>query len=104
MTADQFWNDDPWLAAAYREADKLCRQRKSEEMWLQGLYIHNAVGVVVGNALKKKGAPSLKYLTEPFRVVPLTEEEKAAKAEEERQKTIAYFDKLAKQWKQRNAP
>lgn len=98
MTADQFWDGDPWLAAAYREADALKKQRKSEEMWLQGLYIHNAVGVVVGNALAKKGQQPLKYLEEPIRVIPLTEEEKRAKAEAEREKTIAYFNRMAKRW------
>lgn len=75
----------------------MCSQRKSEEMWLQGLYIYNAVYVVIGNALKKKGAKPLEYLEEPIRLLPLTEEEKAARAEEERKKVITYFDRLAKQ-------
>ena len=81
MPADQFWEGDPWLAAAYREADALRNQRRSEEMWMQGLYIYNAVDTVIGNALFGK---SLKYLEEPIRLRPLTEEEQAAKAEEER--------------------
>lgn len=98
MTAAQFWAQDPWLTAAYRRANDLTSQRKSEELWLQGLYTHNAIGVVVGNALKKKGAAPLKYIEEPIRVIPLTAEEKEAKAERERQKTIAYFDRMAKQW------
>lgn len=101
MPADQFWNEDPWLAAAYREADQLRNQRKSEEMWLQGLYIYNAVGVVVGNALSKKGKKPLKYMEEPIRMIPLTEEEKRAKAEEERKKTVAYFDRMEKRWGKR---
>lgn len=98
MTAAQFWEDDPWLTAAYRRASELTSQRRSEEMWLQGLYIHNAVGTVVGNALSKKGAPPKKYIEEPIRVIPMTEAEKEAKAEEERKKVIAYFDRMAKQW------
>ena len=101
MTADQFWNDDPWLAAAYREADKLNKQRKSEEMWLQGLYIHEAVGVVVNNALRKKGTAPIKYREEPFRLIPLSVKEQAVKAEEERNKAIAYFNRMAKQWEKR---
>lgn len=70
-------------------------------MWMQGLYVCNAVGVVVGNALKKKGTAPLKYLEEPIRVIPLTEAEKEAKAEKERKKTIAYFDQMAKQFERR---
>lgn len=96
MTADQFWEQAPELVAAYRMANQLSAQRKSEEMWLQGLYICNAVGVVVGNVLRKKGAKALNYLEEPIRLIPLTEEEKTIKAEEERKKTIAFFNRLAK--------
>lgn len=98
MTATQFWEEDPWLAAAYRRASQLHNQRKSEEMWLQGLYNYHALSVVLGNAFAKKGAKRLEYLDEPIRLLPLTEEEKAERAEKERRKVIAYFDRLAKQW------
>ena len=43
MTAGQFWDEDPWLAEAYREAAEYQAQRKSWEMWLQGVYFFNAV-------------------------------------------------------------
>lgn len=98
MTAAEFWNDDPWLAAAYRKADEFRRQKCSEEMWLQGLYIYNAFNVVIGNALRKKGTPAEKYLEEPIRVTPLSEQEKEEKAEKERRKTIEYFNRLAKKF------
>ena len=94
MTAAEFWDGDPYLAAAYHRANQMSIQRKSEEMWLQGMYIYNAVGVVVGNALKKKGSKRLEYLKEPVRLIPLTEEEKEEKAKAERQKVIDYFNNL----------
>lgn len=62
---------------------------------MQGLYFHNALGVSLSNALSKKGTRPKKYMEEPFRLVPYTEEEKAAIAETERQKTIEYFNRLA---------
>ena len=95
MTADQFWEEDPWLAAAYRRADQFRNQRRSEEMWLQGLYNFNAVSLAIGNAFRKKGTKPQKYLEEPIRLLPLSEAEKQARAEEERKKTIAYFNRLA---------
>ena len=98
MTAAEFWDGDPWLAAAYRESARICNQRKSEEMWLQGLYIYNAISTAMGNAFRKKGVSPAKYMEEPIRVTPYTEREKAANAERERQKTIEYFNKLAKKW------
>ncbi len=98
MTAGQFWEEDPWLAAAYRQANLLNSQRRSEEMWLQGLYNYNAFAAIVGNALGRKGHKPLRYMEEPIRLTPMTEAEREARAEQERQRTIAYFNKLAKQW------
>lgn len=101
MSCDEYWNGDPALAKYYREAYNLERQRKSEEMWLQGLYIYDAVSVALKNALSKKGTRPQKYMEEPLRITPLTPEEKEIKAEKERQKTIEYFNKMAKKWNAR---
>lgn len=99
MSADQFWLDDPWLAKAYREMNDLNRQRRSEEMWLQGLYVFNAISTALSNLhFDGKHHKPNKYMEEPIRVTPLTEYEKEAKAEAERRKAIAYFDDLAKRW------
>lgn len=104
MTADQFWNDDPWLVSAYRELHSLKNQQKSEEMWMQGLYFYNALGVALGNAFAKKGTALLKYMEQPIRVIPLTEEEKEKEREKERKKTIDYFNRLEKEWERCQVP
>lgn len=98
MTAAQFWYGDPWLAAAYRRANEMRIQRKSEEMWLQGAYIFQAVSVALNNAFRKKGAKMQPYLQEPIQLIPLSETEKELKAERERQKAVDYFNKLKKKW------
>ena len=43
MTYDQFWNQDVELVKAYREADEIRRERKNQDMWLQGAYIYEAL-------------------------------------------------------------
>lgn len=96
MTADQFWDDDPWLAAAYRKANEIRTQRLSEEMWLQGLYNYHAFAVAVSNVMRSKGTKPQKYLEEPLRLIPLTEEEKNEKAEKERKKLIEYLNRMKK--------
>lgn len=98
MTPEQFWEGDVWLAADYYRCHQLIIQRKSEEMWLQGLYNFAAVSTAVGNALRKKGAKAKNYISEPIRLIPYTEAELKIKAEKERKKAIAYFDKLQKRW------
>lgn len=86
------------MAEAYYQANQLSIQRRSEEMWLQGLYNFAAVSLAVGNALRKKGEKPKTYPEEPIRLIPFTEEEKAARAAKERQKAVDYFTKLQKKW------
>lgn len=104
MTYEQYWYGDVWMIKAVREADKRNRQRKSEEMWLQGFYFHIAVSTALANAFRGKGKQPYEYMEEPIRVIPYTEAEKEARAERERQKVIAYFDRLAKKWEKQNKP
>lgn len=98
MTPEQFWNGDVWLTQDYYRARQLVIQTRSEEMWLQGLYNFAAVSTAVGNALRKKGDKVRNYPQKPFRLIPLTDEEKAALAQQERQKAVDYFSSLQARW------
>ena len=98
MTPEQFWYDDPWLAAAYYRAHQLKIQRRSEEMWLQGLYNFAAASIAIGNSNRRKGAKAKEYPKKALRLIPYTEEEKEALAEQERQKAVEYFKGLQKKW------
>ena len=83
MSETQFWDGDPFLAIAYREAYKLKRQLDNEQAWLEGLYNLDAFAVVLANAFSKRGAKQQKYLERPIDIYPLTEEEKQRRLEEE---------------------
>lgn len=68
-------------------------------MHLQGYYNFIAVSTALSNFhLDGKKHKLNKYLEEPIRVTPLTEQEKAEKAEAERRKAIEYFNRLAKRF------
>lgn len=82
MTWEQYWHGDPWMVVYYAQAHDLAIQQRNEEMWLQGLYNHDAFAVVLSNAFAAKGATPKKYLEKPLEIFPKTEEEK--EAEEER--------------------
>ena len=43
MTPEQYWDGDPYLARAFRKADELRMERKNQELWLQGMYIYEAI-------------------------------------------------------------
>lgn len=70
MTYEQFWNEDCCLVKYFREAFKLQRDRENERMWLQGMYIYEALCDVspVLRAFAKKGTKPIEYSTQPYAI------------------------------------
>ena len=85
MTYDQYWNGDCTLPKYYRKADGIRKERRNEELWLQGMYIYEALCDVspVLHAFAKKGTKPVPYLGEAYALtekqVEFKEEEKAKK-------------------------
>ena len=81
MTYDQFWNDDPSLAHYYRQADEIRVERKNQEVWLQGLYVYEAICDVapILQAMAKKGTKARPYPEQPYAI---TERQRRREAEE----------------------
>lgn len=82
MTAEQFWDGDPTLAKYYRRADELKIERKNQELWLQGLYVYEALCDVapILQAMAKKGTKARPYPEQPYSIT-----EKQRKREKEEQ-------------------
>lgn len=82
MSPKDFWEGDCYLTKAYREAYKLRTQEKNRELWLQGLYVYEAIMDVapVLHAFAKRGTKPREYLNEP---IALTEEEIRERKERE---------------------
>ena len=78
MTWSQFWLDEPELAIAYRKADAIKKRRKNEELWLEGMYMAEALSATVGNMFSKGQKHT--YPAEPF---PITEDEQRERRERE---------------------
>lgn len=107
MPPEYFWDGDPWLVEAYFKAHKLQIEQKNEEMWLQGLYIFDALNVTATNVLQslsKKRRKAVTYMEKPIRLTPLSEEEQRQKEEIEKQKLIDYLNRFEKQWKKTKVP
>lgn len=88
MTADEYWYGDPHLFTGFIKAQKLRNQKKNEELWLQGIYISEAIAAVLSDKKNKH-----KYPKEPFDLYP-----KPKDPETERQKIIDHFTKLKERW------
>ena len=67
MTESQYWDSDPTLAADYRKADEIRWDRRNHELWLQGMYVYEAICccVPVLRAFSKERKPG-QYPSEPY--------------------------------------
>lgn len=95
MTYEQFWEQSPYLVIAYRKAYKLKREIANEQAWLQGIYIYDAFAVVMKNAFSKSGARKETYFEKPLDIMPLSEDEKKRRGQEERAKMQKAMEAIA---------
>ena len=92
MTYDEFWNQDVRLVEVYRKAAELRDKRRNQELWLQGMYIYEALcdaSPLFRFSTKKGSIKPEPYVKEPY---PITasevkeREERGARLKEERLK------------------
>lgn len=111
MTYDEYWYDDPWRARFYRETYEIQMKRKDEELWIQGMYIYEALCDVspILHAFSKGGTKPLPYSDKPYsakRELEMSEEEKMKKIENERLVAQLHFERwvraTAKQFENKN--
>ena len=80
MTPEQYWDGDATLAKYYRKAEKIRNEKRNQELWLQGMYIYEALCDVapILQAFAKKGTKPRPYSSAPY---ALTAEERDAERE-----------------------
>lgn len=86
MTYEQFWYGDVFLAAAYRKADMIRRRRRNEELWLEGIYMAEALSATVGNMFNK--GQKHQYPSEPFPITAAEQQERREREEKARMERI----------------
>lgn len=98
MTYDEFWNQDVTLVGAYRKAQELRDRRKNQELWLQGMYIYEAlcdVSPLFRTTFKSGTIKPEPYLAEPYPISAAEakerEMEEARKKEERLKAEFAAF-------------
>ena len=71
MTPEQYWDGDPALAKYYRQADELKLERLNQQLWLQGMYVYEAIcdASPILRAFAKKGTKPHPFTEKPY---PLT--------------------------------
>ena len=80
MSTQEFWYEEPELLWTYRKVymDKLKIQDEldNQQAWRIGLYVYEAVSVVMYNSFKKEGQPSQTYCERPHEFSTLGKTEK----------------------------
>ncbi len=87
MTYDEFWNQNVDMVRAYRKADELKRRRENEILWLQGVYVRDALVCTVGNMFAGKSGKQYEYPKEPYAITEADireREEREARLAQER--------------------
>lgn len=87
MTPEQYWDGDCTLPKYYRKAEELRNEKRNEELWLQGMYVYEAICDVapILHAFAKKGTKPNPYASKPY---PLTSKQ-VEQDEEEKQRKVA---------------
>lgn len=106
MSYDEFWYKSPYRARFYLEAQKRKIKQQDEYMWVQGMYIYEALCKVspVLHAFSKKGTKPLPYSEKPYlrdNDDLQSEEEKKKKEENERLLVKLHFKKWVKDTQKR---
>lgn len=101
MSYDEFWHGDVYRTKFYREAYKIKVRQKDEQLWMQGMYIYEALCDVspILHAFSKKGTKPLQYSNKPYLARSESgelEKETEQSAENERLKAILHFNTWAK--------
>ena len=97
MTYEQYWEQSPYLAVAYRKAYRLRREADNEKAWLQGIYVFDAFSVCLANVFAKRGSKKQTYIEKPIDIFPLTEREKKRREAEENAKMQAAMEAMMRE-------
>jgi len=76
MTYEQFWDGDPHAVKAFRQAYELKRDMENEHMWLQGMYIYDAIQRLIPAMRVMSSDNPEPYPDKPYEIRPKTKAEK----------------------------
>lgn len=99
MTYDEYWHGESFRAVSYRRLHKLAVEQRNEELWLSGLYVHNAVCVALNNAFSKS---KQKYINKPLQMFPPDETEREAQIAENNRKLVERLNRFKEEFERRN--
>ena len=85
MTPEQYWDGDPSLVKHYRRADEIRFEKRNQELWLQGMYIYEAIcdASPILHSFAKKGTKPHPYVSKPYSLTVAQRKQEMANKEKE---------------------
>ena len=101
MTVNEFWYGEPRVFSSYIRKHELELDEMNYNSWLIGLYVHKAIGVVLGNAFSNKSSIKDTYFEKPLEqlnsnYVEMKEEQKEEIKDLKHQTQVNYWAKLGR--------
>jgi len=112
MSYDEFWNQDVLMAKAYRKANELRDKKRNQELWLQGMYIYEAlcnVSPLFRFNMKKGQIKPEPYPKEPYPITAIEvkereERDRRIKEEQLKAEFAAFIERMRKKDAPRGTP
>ena len=104
MSYDEFWNGDVSMVKAYRKAYELREKRRNQELWLQGMYVYEALcdaSPLFRFTMKKGAIKPEPYVKEPY---PISVAEARKKEERLKAEFTAFAERVRKKMSQETHP
>lgn len=99
MSYDLYWNGDPTLVKAYKEAHDLAIEAQNQKLWLQGFYNYSAIATAISNIhLDGKHHKINEYMEKPIDIFAKAENDPKKEAEKAKQKVIDKLNSFKKMW------
>lgn len=101
MTYEEYWYGDVRMIGAFIEADRLRKQQRNREMFIQGAYVYDAIARLAPIfRFGVKHPKPVDYLEKPYDIYGEEKKEEAPKneqyAENERLRAIIFLRQWAK--------
>lgn len=97
MSAEEYWDGDPQWVKAYRKAEKIKTDKLNQQLWLQGMYVYDAVckASPILHAFAKQGTKAMPYPDQPY---ALTKREDEQREEAQKKKKMLEAKKYMEQF------
>ena len=96
ISEEKILDSDPKELEPYELAHKMEMNRRNTELYRLGMYVGDAISATVGNMFGGKA----KYPEEPYRIFPMTKEEKEEDAENQLKAVLRFFGAMEKNFKE----